>query len=106
MARPFIFGMFKSHVQKRKTLIVSLVLLLSVENQFSILILCLFLSRDNIMFKSQQVRYLVSSKDKYRAALALQITNLLTRAMFAHKLGMNDLPQVSHTQMLYLKKAY
>lgn len=40
-----------------------------------------------------QVRYLVASKDKYRAALALQITNLLTRAMFAHKLGMNDLPQ-------------
>ena len=42
-----------------------------------------------------QVRYLVASKDKYRAALALQITNLLTRAMFAHKLGMNDLPQVT-----------
>lgn len=40
-----------------------------------------------------EVRYLVSRKDKYRAALALQITNLLTRAMFAHKLGMNDLPQ-------------
>ncbi|KAJ7388949.1 hypothetical protein OS493_034581 [Desmophyllum pertusum] len=40
-----------------------------------------------------EVRYLVSSKDKYRAALALQITNLLTRAMFAHKLGMSDLPQ-------------
>ena len=58
------------------------------------------------MVKSQQVRYLVSSKDKYRAALALQITNLLTRAMFAHKLGMNDLPQVSHTQRLYLKEAY
>ncbi|XP_074606134.1 DNA polymerase subunit gamma-1-like [Acropora palmata] len=40
-----------------------------------------------------EVRYLVASKDKYRAALALQITNLLTRAMFAHKLGMSDLPQ-------------
>ena len=26
--------------------------------------------------------------------------------MFAHKLGMNDLPQVSHTQRLYLKEAY
>lgn len=26
-----------------------------------------------------EVRYLVSSKDRYRAALALQITNLLTR---------------------------
>lgn len=37
----------------------------------------------------------MASKDKYRAALALQITNLLTRAMFAHKLGMSDLPQVT-----------
>ncbi|XP_041650952.1 DNA polymerase subunit gamma-1 [Cheilinus undulatus] len=40
-----------------------------------------------------EVRYLVSSKDRYRAALALQITNLLTRCMFAHALGMQDLPQ-------------
>ncbi|KAK1160831.1 DNA polymerase subunit gamma-1 [Acipenser oxyrinchus oxyrinchus] len=40
-----------------------------------------------------EVRYLVRSKDRYRAALALQITNLLTRSMFASKLGMQDLPQ-------------
>ncbi|XP_071477444.1 DNA polymerase subunit gamma-1-like [Diadema antillarum] len=40
-----------------------------------------------------EVRYLVRSEDRYRAALALQITNLLTRAMFAHKVGMDDLPQ-------------
>ncbi|KAM5171282.1 DNA polymerase subunit gamma-1 isoform 1-T3 [Mantella aurantiaca] len=40
-----------------------------------------------------EVRYLVSSEDRYRAALALQITNLLTRSMFAYKLGMLDLPQ-------------
>ncbi|XP_013394573.2 DNA polymerase subunit gamma-1, partial [Lingula anatina] len=40
-----------------------------------------------------EVRYLVKSEDKYRAALALQISNLLTRCMFAYKLGMNDLPQ-------------
>ncbi|XP_053320957.1 DNA polymerase subunit gamma-1 [Spea bombifrons] len=40
-----------------------------------------------------EVRYLVQSEDRYRAALALQITNLLTRCMFAHKLGMEDLPQ-------------
>lgn len=39
-----------------------------------------------------EVRYLVSSKDRYRAVLALQITNLLTRSMFARALGMNDLP--------------
>lgn len=68
-----------------------------------------------------EVRYLVPSEDRYRAALALQITNLLTRcalkflfvlkqphwetrtpvitsfvshrSMFAHALGMQDLPQ-------------
>ncbi|XP_040198347.1 DNA polymerase subunit gamma-1 [Rana temporaria] len=40
-----------------------------------------------------EVRYLVCSEDRYRAALALQITNLLTRCMFAYKLGMLDLPQ-------------
>ncbi|XP_051546033.1 DNA polymerase subunit gamma-1 [Myxocyprinus asiaticus] len=40
-----------------------------------------------------EVRYLVQSEDRYRAALALQIANLLTRCMFAYKLGMKDLPQ-------------
>ncbi|OWF43177.1 DNA polymerase subunit gamma-1-like [Mizuhopecten yessoensis] len=40
-----------------------------------------------------EVRYLVADKDKYRAGLALQITNLLTRSMFAYKLGMKDLPR-------------
>ncbi|XP_077566540.1 DNA polymerase subunit gamma-1 [Stigmatopora nigra] len=40
-----------------------------------------------------EVRYLVRSEDRYRAALALQVTNLLTRSMFAHALGMHDLPQ-------------
>ncbi|XP_057693196.1 DNA polymerase subunit gamma-1 isoform X2 [Corythoichthys intestinalis] len=40
-----------------------------------------------------EVRYLVRSEDRYRAALALQVTNLLTRSMFAHALGMQDLPQ-------------
>lgn len=49
-----------------------------------------------------EVRYLVKSEDKYRAALALQITNLLTRAMFAHKLGMNDLPLVCFSLKLRL----
>lgn len=41
-----------------------------------------------------EVRYLVKSEDRYRAALALQITNLLTRSMFAYKVNMDDLPQV------------
>ncbi|KAF6079046.1 DNA polymerase gamma, catalytic subunit [Phyllostomus discolor] len=40
-----------------------------------------------------EVRYLVQEEDRYRAALALQIANLLTRCMFAYKLGLNDLPQ-------------
>lgn len=40
-----------------------------------------------------EVRYLVRTEDRYRAALALQITNLLTRCMFSYKLGMLDLPQ-------------
>uniref|UniRef100_A0A8C8VDS2 DNA polymerase subunit gamma-1 n=1 Tax=Pelusios castaneus TaxID=367368 RepID=A0A8C8VDS2_9SAUR len=40
-----------------------------------------------------EVRYLVQAEDRYRAALALQITNLLTRCMFAYKLGLQDLPQ-------------
>ena len=42
-----------------------------------------------------EVRYLVKEEDRYRAALALHITNLLTRSLFAYKLGMKDLPQVS-----------
>ncbi|KAG5640753.1 hypothetical protein DXG03_007311 [Asterophora parasitica] len=40
-----------------------------------------------------ELRYLVSEVDRYRAALALQIANLWTRSLFAYKLGMDDLPQ-------------
>ncbi|CAC5369661.1 POLG [Mytilus coruscus] len=40
-----------------------------------------------------EVRYLVKEEDQYRAALALHITNLLTRSLFAYQLGMDDLPQ-------------
>jgi len=40
-----------------------------------------------------ELRYLVTEEDKYRAALALQIANLWTRCLFAFKLGMGDLPQ-------------
>ncbi|KAL1666868.1 DNA polymerase family A-domain-containing protein [Schizophyllum commune] len=40
-----------------------------------------------------ELRYLVEEKDRYRAALALQIANCWTRCMFAYKLGMDDLPQ-------------
>jgi DNA polymerase gamma 1 len=40
-----------------------------------------------------ELRYLVAEKDRYRAALALQIANLWTRCLFAYRLGMDDLPQ-------------
>jgi DNA polymerase gamma 1 len=40
-----------------------------------------------------ELRYLVTEEDKFRAALALQIANLWTRSLFAYKLGMDDLPQ-------------
>lgn len=39
-----------------------------------------------------EVRYLVREEDKYKAAYALQISNLLVRAYFAYKLNMKDLP--------------
>ena len=43
-----------------------------------------------------EVRYLVSEGDRYKMAFALQVANIWTRAMFAHQLGMSDLPLVSY----------
>ncbi|RMZ89723.1 hypothetical protein DV736_g3053, partial [Chaetothyriales sp. CBS 134916] len=40
-----------------------------------------------------EIRYLVKYDDRYRAAMALQIANLWTRAMFSQQMGINDLPQ-------------
>lgn len=40
-----------------------------------------------------EIRYLVKDEDKYRAALALQVANVWTRAMFAQQAGIDDLPQ-------------
>ncbi|KAI2630641.1 DNA polymerase family A [Hypoxylon sp. NC1633] len=40
-----------------------------------------------------EIRYLVKNEDKYRAAMALQVANLWTRAMFSQQVGINDLPQ-------------
>ncbi|KAJ4304117.1 DNA-directed DNA polymerase gamma mip1 [Collariella sp. IMI 366227] len=40
-----------------------------------------------------EIRYLVEDHDKYRAAMALQVANLWTRAMFAQQVGIDDLPQ-------------
>lgn len=39
-----------------------------------------------------EVRYLVPSKHKYNAALAMHVTNLLVRSFFVSKLNMQDLP--------------
>lgn len=40
-----------------------------------------------------EIRYLVKEEDKYRAAMALQIANIWTRAMFAQQMGIDELPQ-------------
>ena len=40
-----------------------------------------------------EIRYLVKEEDKYRAALALQISNVWTRAIFSQQVGIDDLPQ-------------
>ncbi|KJZ77061.1 DNA polymerase gamma [Hirsutella minnesotensis 3608] len=40
-----------------------------------------------------EIRYLVKEEDRYRAALALQVANVWTRAMFAQQAGIDDLPQ-------------
>lgn len=41
-----------------------------------------------------EVRYLVRREHRYKAAFALQIANLWTRALFVHRVGMVDLPLV------------
>ena len=41
-----------------------------------------------------EIRYLVKEEDKYRLAMALQISNLWTRSLFSYRLQMGDLPQV------------
>ncbi|XP_030759971.1 DNA polymerase subunit gamma-1, mitochondrial [Sitophilus oryzae] len=40
-----------------------------------------------------EIRYIVPENYKYKAALALHVSNLLTRSFFAYKLGLHDLPQ-------------
>lgn len=40
-----------------------------------------------------EIRYLVKDEDKYRAAMALQVANVWTRAIFAQQVGIDDLPQ-------------
>ncbi|WVQ71482.1 hypothetical protein IAR50_001020 [Cryptococcus sp. DSM 104548] len=40
-----------------------------------------------------EVRYLAKEEDKYRTAMALQIANAWTRALFCYNLGIDDMPQ-------------
>ena len=40
-----------------------------------------------------EIRYLIKEEDKYRGAMALQVANVWTRAMFSQQVGINDLPQ-------------
>ncbi|KAG8530381.1 DNA-directed DNA polymerase gamma mip1 [Bacidia gigantensis] len=40
-----------------------------------------------------EIRYLVKEEEKYRGAMALQVSNLWTRAMFSQQMGIEDLPQ-------------
>lgn len=54
-----------------------------------------WLMKDNIRFCMSfhdEVRYMVPSRYKYNAALAMHVTNLLTRSFCASRLGMKDLP--------------
>ncbi|KYN00492.1 DNA polymerase subunit gamma-1, mitochondrial [Cyphomyrmex costatus] len=54
-----------------------------------------WLMRDNARFClsfHDEVRYLVPSKYKYNVALAMHVTNLMTRSFCASRLGMKDLP--------------
>ena len=40
-----------------------------------------------------EIRYLARDGDKYRSAMALQVANVWTRAMFSQQMGIEDLPQ-------------
>ena len=40
-----------------------------------------------------EIRYLVRKEDRYRGAMALQVANVWTRAMFSQQMGIDDLPQ-------------
>lgn len=40
-----------------------------------------------------EIRYLVKEEDRYKAAMALQVANVWTRAMFSQQMGINELPQ-------------
>ncbi|XP_029170109.1 DNA polymerase subunit gamma-1, mitochondrial [Nylanderia fulva] len=61
-----------------------------------LMLVCMrWLMRDNARFClsfHDEVRYLVPARYKYNAALAMHVTNLMTRSFCASRLGMRDLP--------------
>ncbi|XP_014296210.1 DNA polymerase subunit gamma-1, mitochondrial [Microplitis demolitor] len=61
-----------------------------------LMLVCMrWLMRDNARFClsfHDEIRYLVPGRFKYNAALAMHVTNLLTRSFCAAKLGIHDLP--------------
>lgn len=40
-----------------------------------------------------EIRYLAKEEDKYRVAMALQVANVWTRAIFSQQMGIDELPQ-------------
>ena len=47
-----------------------------------------------MLLSQDELKYLVKEEDSYRAALALQVSHLWTRALFSYMLGIEDLPLV------------
>lgn len=62
-----------------------------------LMLVCMnWIMKDKIRFClsfHDEVRYLVTDPYKYQAALALHVTNLLTRSFCSYRLGIHDLPQ-------------
>lgn len=61
-----------------------------------LMLVCMrWIMKDDVRFClsfHDEIRYIVPDKHKYRAALAMHVTNLLTRAFCSVRLGINDLP--------------
>lgn len=62
-----------------------------------LMLVCMrWLMKDNIRFClsfHDEIRYLVPDQYAYHAALAMHVTNLLTRSFCVYKIGLHDLPQ-------------
>lgn len=55
-----------------------------------------WLMQNNVKFClsfHDELRYLVKDEMAYKAALAMHVTNLLTRSFCSHRIGLKDLPQ-------------